>query len=116
MNTEHLATKLAKIILKKKGENVLILDLRDTAPFADYFVIATATSTVHARAIADALQNRKETGGLGKAHHIEGLKTAQWIVLDYFDVIVHIFLPDVREFYGLERLWGDVPQKVIKDE
>lgn len=116
MDAEKLATKLAKLILKKKGENILILDLRNTAPFAEFFIIATATSTVHAKAIADALQDRREIAGLKKPHHIEGLESAQWILLDYFDVIVHIFLPDVREFYGLERLWGDVPQKVVKDE
>lgn len=116
MDSEQLAIKLAKVIMKKGGEDILILDLRGTAPCADFFVIATATSTVHARAIAEILHDRREVVGLSLPYHIEGMESAQWILLDYFDVIVHIFLPDVRRFYGLERLWGDVPQKSVKEE
>ncbi|MGQ9678577.1 MAG: ribosome silencing factor [bacterium] len=116
MDSEQQATRLAKIILEKKGKDILILDLRETAAFTDFFVIATATSTVHARAIAEALRDSRAVGGLSPPNHIEGMDSAQWILLDCFDVIVHIFLPDVRGFYGLERLWGDVPQKAVKDE
>ncbi|MEO0069214.1 MAG: ribosome silencing factor [candidate division WOR-3 bacterium] len=114
MNGKELAEKLSQIILHKLGENILILDLRGVSPLTDFFVITTASSTVHARAIAESLLDRKETRGLRKPHHIEGMENAQWILLDYFDVIVHIFTPDVREFYGLERLWGDVPQRLVK--
>lgn len=109
-----MAEELSRLILQKLGENILILDLRGISPLTDFFVIATASSTIHARAIADSLLDRKENRGLRKPHHIEGMENAQWILLDYFDVIVHIFIPDVREFYGLERLWGDVPQQLVK--
>lgn len=114
MDAKELAEKLSRIILRKLGENILILDLREVSSLTDFFVVATASSTVHARAIAESLLDRKETCGLRKPHHIEGMENAQWILLDYFDVIVHIFIADVREFYGLERLWGDVPQRMVK--
>ncbi len=104
------AKRIAAFIEKKMGENVLILDLRQASPLTDFFVIATATSTVHAQAIAEALMAQSGARGFKKLHHVEGMEGTQWILLDYFDVIVHIFLSEVREFYGLERLWGDVPQ------
>ncbi len=113
MDSERLANKLAKVILKKMGEDVLILDVRGVAPFADFFVLTTANSTVHARAIAEALLNSKGNTKADKPHHIEGIESSQWILIDYIDVIVHIFLREVREFYGLERLWGDVPRWAI---
>lgn len=116
MNTRQLAVRIAKFILEKKGENILILDLREVAPFADFFIIATATSTVHARAIAEALCDRRAAQTLSRPHHVEGLESGRWILLDYFGIIVHIFLPDVRDFYGLERLWGDAPRQVVEDE
>ncbi len=116
MDSERLANKLAKVISKKVGEHILILDVRGTAPFADFLVLATANSTVHARAIADALLNDRSNSRIDKPHHIEGLESCQWILIDYIDVIVHIFLPEVREFYGLERLWGDVPRWAIEEK
>ncbi len=110
MDSKELAEKLARAIKRKLGENILVLDLRGVSSLADFFVVATASSTVHAQAIAEALVNRKQTRGLKKPHHVEGLNNGRWILLDYFDVIVHIFISEVRQFYGLERLWGDVPQ------
>jgi ribosome-associated protein len=101
--------QIAKIIYDKKGDDILILDLRRHSPIADFFVIGTASSSVHAQAIADAI-----SGQLAlvkhKPHHVEGYGTASWILLDYLSVVVHIFLAEVRSFYGLERLWGDVPK------
>jgi len=112
-NSAKLAERLAKLIDKKMGENIIILDLRNASPLADFFILATANSTVHAQAIAQALLEKSDARGFTRPHHIEGMDTAQWILLDYIDVIVHIFLDEVREFYGLERLWGDVPQQRI---
>ncbi|MGQ9707591.1 MAG: ribosome silencing factor [bacterium] len=115
-DSAQLAERLAKIIQKKLGENIVILDLRGSSPFTDFFVLATASSTVHARSIASALCERGALRGVKKPHHIEGLENGQWILLDYFDVLVHIFLADVREFYGLERLWGDVSIKKVSGD
>lgn len=114
--SSQLARRLLKIIEKKMGEDIVVLDLRKASPLTDFFIIATANSTVHARAIADALCDRNSLKGLKMPHQIEGRENAQWILLDYIDVIVHIFLAETREFYGLERLWGDVPRKRVSTD
>ena len=106
------AKKIAQLIVDKKGENVLILDLRRISPVADYFVLATAQSPLHSQAISDELVEKLKKENY-RVHHVEGYNQAQWILLDYFDIVVHIFLPEVRNFYGLERLWGDAPSKVF---
>ncbi|MCX7994540.1 MAG: ribosome silencing factor [candidate division WOR-3 bacterium] len=100
----NLAKELARIISDKKGEDIVIFDLRDISPITDYFVIATGLSDIHNRTIAEHLSEFAEPD------HIEGLEGGGWILLDYIDVVVHIFSRQTREFYGLERLWGDAPQ------
>jgi len=95
---------LAKHIKDKKGEDILLLNLRKISPITDYFVIATGLSSIHTRAIADSLIEKY------KPHHCEGIESAKWILLDYLDFIIHIFTKETREFYGLERLWGDAPR------
>jgi ribosome-associated protein len=104
--------KLAQLIVDKKAENVLLLDLRRISPVADYFVLATAQSPLHAQAISDELVEKLRKKGY-QVHHVEGYNQAQWILLDYVDIVVHIFLPDIRIFYGLERLWGDAPRRIF---
>ncbi len=102
---------IIKILIDKKASNILLLDLRKLSPIADYFLIATANSIPHAQALCDDIELRiKQDLGI-LPHHIEGYNPAQWILIDYIDVVVHIFLKEIREFYGLERLWGDAPQK-----
>lgn len=109
-----LSRKIAKVIYNKKGNDILILDLRRRSPLADFFVLCTASSSVHAQAIADAIGDELKALDL-KPHHIEGYTIANWILLDYLSVVVHIFLADVRSFYGLERLWGDAPKVSFDD-
>jgi ribosome-associated protein len=104
------ARKLAGIIDGKKGERVLIFDLRGTSPIADFFVIASGLSEIHNQTIARHLADMK------KPDHVEGMEEGTWILLDYFDVIVHLFLKETREFYGLERLWGDVPRIALEND
>ena len=106
------AKKIAQLIIDKKGENVLMLDLRRISPIADYFVLATAQSPLHCQAISDELVEKLKKDGY-RVHHVEGYSQAQWILLDFLDIVVHIFLTEVRTFYGLERLWGDAPRKVF---
>lgn len=111
-------TKLASIIniiFEKKGEDILLFDLRKHSPITDYFIICTAQSPPHAQAISDELSFRLKKKNL-MPHHVEGYNNAQWILLDYFDFVIHIFLNDIRQFYGLERLWGDVPQRRFIDQ
>jgi ribosome-associated protein len=90
----------------KKAEHVTILDLRKASGFTDYFVIASGTNTRQVRAIADAVIDTLGATG-AKPAHVEGYDRSEWILLDYFDFIVHVFAPETRMFYGLERLWGN---------
>jgi ribosome-associated protein len=110
MKAKRLAQRAASIVTEKLGEDVVILDLRKRSPLADYFVVASASSTVHAQAIAEEIVSVLKSEGQ-RVHHSEGTENGLWILLDYFDVVVHIFSGDVRQFYGLERLWGDAPRR-----
>jgi ribosome-associated protein len=89
----------------KKAVDLVVLDLRKAAGFTDFFVIASGTNSRQVRAIADAVIESLTADGV-KPAHVEGYDRAEWILLDYFDFIVHVFSPETRSFYGLERLWG----------
>jgi ribosome-associated protein len=90
----------------KKAIDLLVLDLRKAAGFTDFFVICSAANTRQVRAIADAVMETLAADG-AKPAHVEGYDRAEWILLDYFDFIVHVFGRETRMFYGLERLWGN---------
>jgi ribosome-associated protein len=90
----------------KKAEEVVVLDLRKAAGFTDYFVLCSGTNPRQIRAIADAIIEVLDADGAAPAH-VEGYERSEWVLLDYFDFIVHIFAPETRLFYGLERLWGN---------
>ena len=89
----------------KQAVNVVVLDLRKTAGFTDFFVIASGTNTRQVRAIADAVMDSLAAKG-AKPAYVEGYDRSDWILLDYFDFIVHVFGRETRTFYDLERLWG----------
>jgi ribosome-associated protein len=89
----------------KKAVDLTVLDLRKAAGFTDYFVICSGTNPRQVRAIADSVLESLAAEG-AKPAHLEGYERSEWILLDYFDFIVHIFAPETRLFYGLERLWG----------
>jgi ribosome-associated protein len=93
-------------VLDKKAQNVVVLDLSKTSAFTDFFVICTGTNVRQVQAIADSIKDALEREGTRPAL-VEGYDRAEWILIDYFDFIFHIFLPATREFYALERLWGD---------
>src|SRR5216110_1587327 len=110
MDSRKLALLCREYADDKKAEDIVILDLRELSSVTDYFVIATGTSEPHLRAIVDEVTEKlQEDYGLKPTAHDGALHTS-WIVLDYFDVIVHIMRGDVREHYKLEDLWGDAPQ------
>ena len=92
--------------LDKKAVDLVVLDLTKASAFTDYFVICTGANTRQVQAIADAVQDALGKTGT-KPALVEGAQRAEWILIDYFDFIVHVFTPATREFYGLERLWGD---------
>jgi len=91
-----------------KGKNVLKLDLREISDRpADFFIICEGDSSTQVKSIADNIQKRTKQDLNLRATHVEGTKNATWILLDYFDIMVHVFYPETRQFYELEELWGD---------
>ncbi len=102
----QLAQRAAQLCLDAKATDVLLLDVKSVSDVADCFAFASGTSDAHVRGVADQVQRQLDTEG-HDAHHVEGLPQGRWVLLDYVDVVVHIFHPRLREFYQLERLWGD---------
>jgi ribosome-associated protein len=92
-----------------KGRQVVVLDLRGLSDATDYFIIASGTSDAHVRGIAESVLTRLDRRGQ-HAHHIEGLPGGRWVLLDFVDFVVHVFHPETRKFYQLERLWDDAPE------
>lgn len=115
MDSKKLAFKLAELALSKKAEDIKILDLRKITPIADFFVICTANSEPQVKAIAnEILVGAKNEGE--NVWHKEGTNMKSWVLLDFIDVVVHVFLRDTRGFYSLEKLWGDAEITDITDE
>ncbi|MEP6572106.1 MAG: ribosome silencing factor [Gemmatimonadota bacterium] len=94
-----------------KGTRVVVLDLRGLSDAADFFIIASGTSDAHVRGIADSVIEKLRLGGQ-HVHHIEGLTGGRWVLLDFVDFVVHLFHPEMRSFYQIERLWSDAPALV----
>jgi len=92
----------------RKAIDPTVLDLRGLTAAADYFVIVSGTSDAHVRGMAEHLMEALAPRGV-VPHHVEGLTQGRWVLLDYVDFVVHVFHPELREFYQLERLWGDAP-------
>ena len=108
---ERLTAQLKRgvaALLDKKAEKLVVLNLQGLTTISDYFVLATAGSDRQARALADAVEMALKAEGR-KPLAVEGYRTAAWILLDYGDVVFHVFHDEARRFYGLERLWGDAP-------
>lgn len=112
---KRLAYLVGKFALDKKATDVKILDLRKLSPICDFFVICSASVEIHAKAIADSIIENLEKKGIRAWHH-EGYQACRWILVDYVDVVVHIFLNEVREFYQLEKLWGDAKVEELSEE
>jgi ribosome-associated protein len=92
-----------------KAQDMLALDVRDVNDATDFFVIATGTSDAHVRGIAEAVMEALRVEGQ-RLHHVEGLTLGRWVLLDYVDFVIHLFHPETRAFYQLERLWSDAPE------
>ncbi len=107
MDSRKLALLCRDLAEKKKGENIAVLDVRKLSTVTDYFVIVSGTSEPHLRAITEEIIEGLQQQCVLRPHAIDGTSRAAWIVLDYFDVIVHVMRSDVRERYDLDGLWGD---------
>ncbi|MFH1892604.1 MAG: ribosome silencing factor [Candidatus Zixiibacteriota bacterium] len=115
ISSHDLALLAANFALDKKAADVVILDLRELTSVTDFFVICSGSAHVHVKAIADHIKESL-TQEDQKPWHIEGLPYGSWVLMDCIDVVVHVFLKERREFYGLERLWGDAPIERVKEE
>ena len=109
-----LAQEAARLALDKKASDAVLLDLRELEAVSDYFVIVSAASEVQVKAIADHVEDTLREKGL-KPWHVEGREGRHWMLLDYIDVVVHVFHEKTREYYLLERLWGDAKKIEIAD-
>lgn len=110
MNSRTLALRCRELADNKKAEEIVVLDMRKLSSIADYYVIATGTSEPHLRAIVDEIRDRLIDESSLKPRATDGTLETAWVVLDYFDVIVHVMRADIRERYDLEGLWGDAPK------
>jgi ribosome-associated protein len=109
------ARQIAAFALTKKAKNVVLMDLRRISSVTDYFICCHGDSDVQVKAIADAIINGMKNQGQ-RPWHKEGLEVNNWVLLDYVDVVVHIFQRETRLFYGLERLWGDAETETFQEE
>ena len=103
----ELAQRAAAILLDRKANDVVLLNLAGVSDMTDFFLIASGTSDTHVRALGNGVLEdmKKDTGQM--AHHVEGLSQGRWVLLDYVDFVVHVFHPTLRNFYQIERLWAD---------
>ncbi|MEE9431583.1 MAG: ribosome silencing factor [Melioribacteraceae bacterium] len=115
MESKKLVNEIVSLIQDKKGYDIKIFDLQKISSFADYFIICSGDVNVHVKAIADEVDKKLRKDGT-KCYHREGYNTLNWVLLDYFDVVVHIFKKDSREFYNLEKLWADAAVTEIENE
>lgn len=99
----------------KKATDIVVLDLRKTGAFTDYFLICTGANPRQVHAIADSVEQALKAKHV-RPSHLEGYQRAEWVLVDYFDFIVHVFSPSARSFYGLERLWGNAARIDLPDE
>ena len=110
MDSKKLALLCRELADNKKAEDIVVLEVKELSSVTDYFVIASGTSEPHLRAIVDEITDHLRDEQQLRPRAIDGTFQAAWVVLDYFDVIVHIMRQDVRERYDLETLWGDAPR------
>lgn len=117
VSADNLSKYIVKGIQEKKGSNIVILNLKDIGnAIADYFIICTGNSDTQVDAIAGSVENEVHQSAQENPWHREGFENREWILLDYVNVVVHIFKNDVRSFYGLEDLWGDAVVTKIEDQ
>jgi len=105
---KELALAMARGAIEKKAESLVVLDVRGVTYLADYFIICSGNTTRHAKAIADEIDYRLSAEGIFPTH-VEGFPDCRWVLMDYGDIIVHVFDAETRAYYDLDGLWGDAP-------
>ena len=112
MSSEGLARRIAGVALDKKAAYVVVLDMRDVVSYTDFLVIATGNTERQTKAIQEGIHQEMKHAEGGQRRvpgRVEGASEARWILMDYLDVVVHVFTPAARDYYRLETLWGEVP-------
>jgi len=113
--TESIARKISQFMMEKKAIDIKILDVREVTPITNFFINCTSESPPQSKAISDHIDNELRKEG-AKPWHIEGLENLEWVLMDYVNIVVNIFSKKSREYYNLERLWGDAVITEIEDE
>ncbi|HHT64394.1 MAG: ribosome silencing factor [Bacillota bacterium] len=116
MTSHDLARACADAVRAKKGKDIVIMDLRGISIIADYFVICTGANNQQVTAISDHIEEKLVQDESVSPLRIEGLKDARWVLMDYGSVVVHIFQEEERQYYNLERLWGDAKFTYFKEQ
>ena len=114
MEEKDISRIVAAAASEKKARDIVIMDMREVMFSTDYFVIASANTATQVRAIADNIEEKLDELGI-PFNHKEGYREGEWILLDYGDVVAHIFKQEAREYYDLERLWGSAPLTPYED-
>jgi ribosome-associated protein len=114
VNAHKLARRAAAIAFDKKATDICILDMRKLTSIVDYFIICTGNVDIHVKAIVDDIDQKLRPEA--KPWHIEGYDNLRWVLLDYVDFVVHVFQPEQRAYYNLEKLWADAPLEHIGTE
>jgi ribosome-associated protein len=113
MTPEQLAGAIIELASDRKALDIIRLDLREMIGYTDYFVICTGRTERQTRAIHDAIYEGLKSQHRRLPERVEGLPGARWILMDYLDVVVHVFIPEARDYYRLEQLWGEAPAQAV---
>jgi len=111
-SSQSLLKEIIELAYEKKAEEIITLDLRGLSSLSDYFIICHGNSEPQVKAIVDNIRK----GTIYKPRHLEGYENKKWVLLDYFDIIVHVFDEDERKYYSIEQIWADAPKKIFNDE
>jgi len=112
--SNKIIDRIVELIFNKKGYDVKILDLRTLTTITDYFIICTGDSDTQVKAIADEVDKQMRNEGV-RSWHTEGYRSLNWVLIDFVDIVVHVFKKESREYYNLEKLWGDAPVIIAED-
>ncbi len=115
ITSADLAARIADLMLDKHGRDIMVMDLRDVTSVTDYFVLCSCDSDVQVKAVVGHLNDILRAEGI-RPLHTEGQNHLSWVIIDYVNVVAHVFTGPTREYYGLERLWADAPVTVVSDE
>lgn len=111
----EMANKAVELLKSKKAKDIRLLDIHEISTLSDYFIITTGTSTTQVQAMADELEDKMEKDGF-KLYHKEGFRGGRWILMDFSNVVIHLFHSEERDFYNLERIWVDAKEIPVVNE